>query len=118
MLQIEKDLDKYNNEKIYPSVNANLKDEKNIIEEESKSFSRKIFLFRVGEVISILLCAFLFISYFKSENIITLALSILGMMLFIFLLAKSSLNKKEKNNISRRINEIDELINEKKEIEY
>ncbi|SQB34920.1 SMC domain-containing protein [Clostridium perfringens] len=96
VLQIEKDLDKYNNEKIYPSVNANLKDEKNIIEEESKSFSRKIFLFRVGEVISILLCAFLFISYFKSENIITLALSILGMMLFIFLLAKSSLNKKEK----------------------
>ena len=117
MLQIEKDLEKYNNEKIYPSINVNLKDEKNIIEEESKSFSRKIFLFRVGEVISILLCAFLFISYFKSENIITLALSILGMLLFIFLLAKSSLNKKEKNNISRRINEIDELINEKKEIE-
>ena len=117
VLQIEKDLDKYNNEKIYPSINANLKDEKNIIEEESKSFSRKIFLFRVGEVISILLCAFLFISYFKSENIITLALSILGMLLFIFLLAKSSLNKKEKNNISKRINEIDELINEKKEIE-
>ena len=72
---------------------------------------------QVGEVISILLCAFLFISYFKSENIITLALSILGMLLFIFLLAKSSLNKKEKNNISKRINEIDELINEKKEIE-
>ena len=117
VLQIEKDLEKYNNEKIYPSINANLKDEKNIIEEESKSFSRKIFLFRVGEVISILLCAFLFISYFKSENIITLALSILGMLLFIFLLAKSSLNKKEKNNISKRINEIDELINEKKEIE-
>lgn len=117
VLQIEKDLEKYNNEKIYPSINANLKDEKNIIEEESKSFSRKIFIFRVGEVISILLCAFLFISYFKSENIITLALSILGMLLFIFLLAKSSLNKKEKNNISKRINEIDELINEKKEIE-
>ncbi|MBS5969120.1 MAG: AAA family ATPase [Clostridium perfringens] len=117
VLQIEKDLEKYNNEKIYPSINANLKDEKNIIEEESKSFSRKIFLFRVGEVISILLCAFLFISYFKSENIITLALSILGMLLFIFLLAKSSLNKKEKDNISKRINEIDELINEKKEIE-
>ncbi|MDU2231969.1 MAG: hypothetical protein E7E40_10685, partial [Clostridium perfringens] len=117
VLQIEKDLEKYNNEKIYPSINANLKEEKNIIEEESKSFSRKIFLFRVGEVISILLCAFLFISYFKSENIITLALSILGMLLFIFLLAKSSLNKKEKNNISKRINEIDELINEKKEIE-
>lgn len=117
VLQIEKDLEKYNNEKIYPSINANLKDEKNIIEEESKSFSRKIFLFRVGEVISILLCTFLFISYFKSENIITLALSILGMLLFIFLLAKSSLNKKEKNNISKRINEIDELINEKKEIE-
>lgn len=117
VLQIEKDLEKYNNEKIYPSINANLKDEKNIIEEESKSFSRKIFIFRVGEVISILLCAFLFIAYFKSENIITLALSILGMLLFIFLLAKSSLNKKEKNNISKRINEIDELINEKKEIE-
>ncbi|XZH19447.1 AAA family ATPase [Clostridium perfringens] len=117
VLQIEKDLEKYNNEKIYPSINANLKDEKNIIEEESKSFSRKIFIFRVGEVISILLCAFLFISYFKSENIITLALSILGMLLFIFLLAKSSLNKKEKNNISKRINEIDELINEKREIE-
>ena len=117
VLQIEKDLDKYNNEKIYPSINANLKEEKNIIEEESKSFSRKIFLFRVGEVISILLCAFLFISYFKSENIMTLALSILGMLLFIFLLAKSSLNKKEKDNISKRINEIDELINEKKEIE-
>ena len=117
VLQIEKDLEKYNNEKIYPSINANLKDEKNIIEEESKSFSRKIFIFRVGEVISILLCAFLFISYFKSENIITLALSILGMLLFIFLLAKSRLNKKEKNNISKRINEIDELINEKKEIE-
>ena len=117
VLQIEKDLEKYNNDKIDPSINANLKDEKNIIEEESKSFSRKIFLFRVGEVISILLCAFLFISYFKSENIITLALSILGMLLFIFLLAKSSLNKKEKNNISKRINEIDELINEKKEIE-
>ncbi|MGU8236119.1 AAA family ATPase [Clostridium perfringens] len=117
VLQIEKDLEKYNNEKIYPSINANLKDEKNIIEEESKSFSRKIFLFRVGEVISILLCAFLFISYFKSENIMTLALSILGMLLFIFLLAKSSLNKKEKDNISKRINEIDELINEKKEIE-
>ncbi|RUR42039.1 hypothetical protein ELS18_03180 [Clostridium perfringens] len=117
VLQIEKDLEKYNNEKIYPSINVNLKDEKNIIEEESKSFSRKIFLFRVGEVISILLCAFLFISYFKSENIITLALSILGMLLFIFLLAKSSLNKKEKDNISKRINEIDELINEKKEIE-
>lgn len=117
VLQIEKDLEKYNNEKIYPSINANLKDEKNIIEEESKSFSRKIFLFRVGEVISILLCAFLFISYFKSENIMTLALSILGMLVFIFLLAKSSLNKKEKNNISKRINEIDELINEKKEIE-
>ncbi|MDU7955633.1 MAG: AAA family ATPase [Clostridium perfringens] len=117
VLQIEKDLEKYNNEKIYPSINANLKEEKNIIEEESKSFSRKIFLFRVGEVISILLCAFLFISYFKSENIITLALSILGMLLFIFLLAKSSLNKKEKDNISKRINEIDELINEKKEIE-
>lgn len=117
VLQIEKDLEKYNNEKIYPSINANLKDEKNIIEEESKSFSRKIFLFRVGEVISILLCAFLFISYFKSENIMTLVLSILGMLLFIFLLAKSSLNKKEKNNISKRINEIDELINEKKEIE-
>ena len=98
-------------------LNALKLDEKNIIEEESKSFSRKIFLFRVGEVISILLCAFLFISYFKSENIITLALSILGMLLFIFLLAKSSLNKKEKNNISKRINEIDELINEKKEIE-
>ena len=117
VLQIEKDLEKYNNEKIYPSINVNLKDEKNIIEEESKSFSRKIFLFRVGEVISILLCAFLFISYFKSENIMTLALSILGMLLFIFLLAKSSLNKKEKDNISKRINEIDELINEKKEIE-
>lgn len=117
VLQIEKDLEKYNNEKIYPSINANLKDEKNIIEEESKSFSRKVFIFRVGEVISILLCAFLFISYFKSENIITLALSILGMLLFIFLLAKSSLNKKEKDNISKRINEIDELINEKKEIE-
>lgn len=117
VLQIEKDLEKYNNEKIYPSINANLKEEKNIIEEESKSFSRKIFLFRVGEVISILLCAFLFISYFKSENIMTLALSILGMLLFIFLLAKSSLNKKEKDNISKRINEIDELINEKKEIE-
>lgn len=117
VLQIEKDLEKYNNEKIYPSINVNLKDEKNIIEEESKSFSRKIFLFRVGEVISILLCAFLFISYFKSENIMTLALSILGMLVFIFLLAKSSLNKKEKNNISKRINEIDELINEKKEIE-
>lgn len=117
VLQIEKDLEKYNNEKIYPSINTNLKGEKNIIEEESKRFSRKIFLFRVGEVISILLCAFLFISYFKSENIITLALSILGMLLFIFLLAKSSLNKKEKNNISKRINEIDELINEKKEIE-
>lgn len=117
VLQIEKDLEKYNNEKIYPSINVNLKEEKNIIEEESKSFSRKIFLFRVGEVISILLCAFLFISYFKSENIITLALSILGMLLFIFLLAKSSLNKKEKNNISKRINEIDELINEKREIE-
>ena len=117
VLQIEKDLERYNNEKIYPSINANLKEEKNIIEEESKSFSRKIFLFRVGEVISILLCAFLFISYFKSENIMTLALSILGMLLFIFLLAKSSLNKKEKDNISKRINEIDELINEKKEIE-
>ncbi|ELC8348353.1 AAA family ATPase [Clostridium perfringens] len=117
VLQIEKDLEKYNNEKIYPSINANLKEEKNIIEEESKSFSKKIFLFRVGEVISILLCAFLFISYFKSENIMTLALSILGMLLFIFLLAKSSLNKKEKDNISKRINEIDELINEKKEIE-
>lgn len=117
VLQIERDLEKYNNEKIYPSINANLKEEKNIIEEESKSFSRKIFLFRVGEVISILLCAFLFISYFKSENIMTLALSILGMLLFIFLLAKSSLNKKEKDNISKRINEIDELINEKKEIE-
>lgn len=117
VLQIEKDLEKYNNEKIYPSINSNLKEEKNIIEEESKSFSRKIFLFRVGEVISILLCAFLFISYFKSENIITLALSILGMLLFIFLLAKSSLNKKEKDNISKRINEIDELINEKREIE-
>lgn len=117
VLQIEKDLEKYNNEKIYPSINVNLKDEKNIIEEESKSFSRKIFLFRVGEVISVLLCAFLFISYFKSENIMTLALSILGMLLFIFLLAKSSLNKKEKNNISKRINEIDELINEKREIE-
>ena len=117
VLQIEKDLEKYNNEKIYPSINANLKDEKNIIQEESKSFSRKIFIFRVGEVISILLCAFLFISYFKSENIMTLALSILGMLLFIFLLAKSSLNKKEKDNISKRINEIDELINEKKEIE-
>lgn len=117
VLQIEKDLEKYNNEKIYPSINVNLKDEKNIIEEESKSFSRKIFLFRVGEVISILLCAFLFISYFKSENIMTLALSILGMLLFIFLLAKSSLNKKEKENISKRINEIDELINEKREIE-
>lgn len=117
VLQIEKDLEKYNNEKIYPSINANLKEEKNIIEEESKSFSRKIFIFRVGEVISILLCAFLFISYFKSENIMTLALSILGMLLFIFLLAKSSLNKKEKDNISKRINEIDELINEKKEIE-
>lgn len=117
VLQIEKDLEKYNNEKIYPSINVNLKDEKNIIEEESKSFSRKIFIFRVGEVISILLCAFLFISYFKSENIMTLALSILGMLLFIFLLAKSSLNKKEKNNISKRINEIDELINEKREIE-
>ncbi|WP_283694274.1 AAA family ATPase [Clostridium perfringens] len=117
VLQIEKDLEKYNNEKIDPSINVNLKDEKNIIEEESKSFSKKIFFFRVGELISILLCAFLFISYFKSENIITLALSILGMLLFIFLLAKSSLNKKEKNNISKRINEIDELINEKKEIE-
>lgn len=117
VLQIEKDLEKYNNEKIYPSINSNLKEEKNIIEEESKSFSRKIFLFRVGEAISVLLCAFLFISYFKSENIMTLALSILGMLLFIFLLAKSSLNKKEKNNISKRINEIDELINEKKEIE-
>lgn len=117
VLQIEKDLEKYNNDKIDPSINANLKEEKNIIEEESKSFSRKIFIFRVGEVISILLCAFLFISYFKSENIMTLALSILGMLLFIFLLAKSSLNKKEKNNISKRINEIGELINEKKEIE-
>ncbi len=117
VLQIEKDLEKYNNEKIYPSINSNLKDEKNIIEEESKSFSRKIFIFRVGEVISILLCAFLFISYFKSENIMTLALSILGMLLFIFLLAKSSLNKKEKDNISKKINEIDELINEKREIE-
>ncbi len=42
VLQIEKDLEKYNNEKIYPSINANLKDEKNIIEEESKFF-KKIF---------------------------------------------------------------------------
>ena len=114
VLQIEKDLEKYNNEKIYPSINANLKDEKNIIEEESKSFSRKIFIFRVGEVISILLCAFLFISYFKSENIITLALSILGMLLFIFLLAKSSLNKKEKNNID--IFESNNWIESKKDI--
>ncbi len=45
MLQIEKDLEKYNNEKnIYPSINVNLKDEKNIIEEESKkAFQEKFF---------------------------------------------------------------------------
>ncbi|WP_300262771.1 AAA family ATPase [Clostridium sp.] len=117
VLQIEKDLEKYNNDKIDSLINVNLKDEQNSIQEEGKSFSRKIFVFRVGEVISILLCAFLFTSYLKSENIITLGLSILGMLLFIFLLAKSSLNKKEKNDISRRITEIDELINEKEEIE-
>ncbi|ELC8442054.1 AAA family ATPase [Clostridium perfringens] len=116
VMQIENDLEKYDSGKIYNLGKNDFKDDLKEIQEKNNSFSTKILLCRVGEIISGGIFLFFFFNYLKSDNIVNLVLAIVGMLTFIFLLAKSSSYKKEKSNTNERISEIDNSIKEKEEL--
>lgn len=116
VMQIENDLERYDSEKIYNLGKNDFKDDLEEAKEKNNSFSTKILLCRVGEFISGGIFLFFFLNYLKNDNIVNLALAIVGMLTFIFLLAKSSVYKKEKSNTNERINEIDNSIKEKEEL--
>lgn len=116
VIQIESDLEKYDLEKRYNLGKNDFKDDLEEFQDKDNSFSKKILLCRIGEIISGGIFLFFFFNYLKSENIINLALAIVGMLSFIFLLAKSNSYKKEKNNINEIISEIDNSIKEKEEL--
>ncbi|EGT3615285.1 hypothetical protein FHH43_03370, partial [Clostridium perfringens] len=116
VLQIKNDLEKYDSEKRYDLGTNDFKYDLKEIKEKNNDFSRKILLCRLGKVLGGGIFLFFIFNYLKSDNIMNLALAILGMLVFIFLLAKSSYYKKEKNNINERITEIDNSMKEKEEL--
>lgn len=116
VIQIESDLEKYDLEKRYNLGKNDFKDDLEEFQDKDNSFSKKILLCRIGEIISGGIFLFFFFNYLKSENIMNLALAIVGMLSFIFLLAKSNSYKKEKNNINEIISGIDNSIKEKEEL--
>ena len=116
VIQIENDLERYDSEKIYNLGKNDFKDDLEEVKEKNNSFSTKILLCRVGEIISGGIFLFFFLNYLKNDNIVNLVLAIVGMLTFIFLLAKSSVYKKEKSNTNERISEIDNSIKEKEEL--
>lgn len=114
--QIESDLDKYRELKKEYIINENLDESYVNIQEKEDLFSKKILFYRVGELISLVICTLLFFYYLKSNNIVILIFSILCIFLFLLLLVKNNLNKKENLNMNKRINEINEVIKEKEEL--